>query len=163
MHIVRNLKSLDALILGCVDLEDILDLRHRILRDGLPVESAYFPGDDHEQTVHFGVMLSDGFDQPVGAPICCATVMLNKYEEKPAWQLRGMATEPEYKRRGIGKTLLKFVEQAVARRKLASMMWCNARLDAVQFYEKNDWKPSTGVIFEIENAGLHVKMYKPCS
>src|SRR2546421_12182576 len=67
-------------------VEEIIPLRHRILRAGLPIEEAHFPGDRDPATCH--VAAFDG-SEAVG----CATFVLNQWNGEPAWQLRGMATD----------------------------------------------------------------------
>jgi len=148
--------------IGPVTAERILDLRHRILRAGLPVETAQFEGDQGPHTTHYAAFLRDSEGKPGGRPICCASFMLNMYDKVPAWQLRGMATEEAYRGCGVGRELL-----ATAERELKShpeyayveMMWCNAREPAIRFYEKNGWCCVSDV-FDIPTAGPHRKMVK---
>ncbi len=151
--------------IGPVTVDRILDLRHRILRSGLPIETAQFEGDEGPHTTHYAAFVRDGDGKPTGRPICCASFMLNMYGKVPAWQLRGMATEQAYQGRGVGKQLLD-----TAQRELSShpeyayveMMWCNAREPAVRFYEKNGWK-RVSKVFDIPTAGPHIKMTKDIS
>ncbi len=148
--------------IGPVTVHRILDLRHRILRAGLPIETARFEGDLGPHTTHYAAFHRDDDKKPIGRPICCASFMLNPYDKIPAWQLRGMATEQDYQGRGVGEQLL-----ATAIKELGShpeyayveMMWCNAREPAVRFYEKNGWKRVSDV-FDIQTAGPHIKMTK---
>ncbi len=147
---------------GPVTLDRIIDLRHRILRAGLPLNTAHFDDDGKEHTTHYAAFLNNDEGKPSGRPICCATFILNPYDSVPAWQLRGMATEVAYQGRGVGKQLLE-----TAQRELAShpeyayveMMWCNAREPAAKFYEKNGWRRVSDV-FDIPTAGPHIKMTK---
>lgn len=131
--------------------DQIVDLRHQVLRQGLPRESAVFPGDDDETSRHYGAF--DG-DRLIG----CATLHLNQWEQRPAWQLRGMAVASDAQARGVGRALLEFLEADVYRSAVRSM-WCNARVPASGFYRKLGWR-IVSEVFEIPTAGPHVKMVR---
>jgi GNAT superfamily N-acetyltransferase len=152
-----------AVNIGLVTVDRIIDLRHRILRAGLPVATATFEGDDGPHTTHYAAFLIDAEGgQPTGRPIGCASFMLKDLDWTPAWQLRGMATDRAFQGRGVGRQLL---ETAI--RELGShpqydhveLMWCNAREPAVKFYEKYGWRCVSDV-FDIPTAGPHIKMVK---
>jgi GNAT superfamily N-acetyltransferase len=136
--------------------ERIIDLRHRVLRTGLPVETAHFEGDQKPETVHFAAFLAAGDNNPVG----CASFMFHPYKRIPALQLRGMATEEAYRGQGIGKQILEAARQELGsdpEYREAKLMWCNARKDALRFYLKNGWKTVSDA-FDIKGAGVHYVM-----
>src|SRR5579862_4850490 len=81
---------------------EIIPLRHRILRAGLPIEAADFDGDDAPTTLHAAV-----FD--ASNVISCASLMLDQWQSKTAWRLRGMATEENWRGRGVGAALLQYL------------------------------------------------------
>src|SRR5215207_3803776 len=83
--------------------EEIIDLRHEILRTGLPRESAYFKGDNEPTTIHVVAELD-------GKIVGCATMLQRRWEQHPAWQLRGMAVAPLLRKTGIGSKLLNEIE-----------------------------------------------------
>jgi len=85
--------------------------------------------------------------------------MLNSLDGQPAWQLRGMATDSELRGRGVGRALLLVAEKTIIERSDVRLLWCNARLDAVVFYEKQGWR-SVSEVFEVSTAGPHRKMTK---
>ena len=133
---------------------DVLDLRHRILRAGLPRDSAVFAGDDHPDAYHAVATLPDG--RVVG----CATVHPSTWDGAPAWQLRGMATDPVLQRAGVGRVMLQFLERLLLDRPApVRQMWCNARVPAVGFYERLGWRVVSDR-FDIPGAGPHVRMTK---
>ena len=150
-------EAVPPIIFGRLRVEEIIDLRHRVLRAGLPVETASFPGDKALPTQHFGAWyLKGGVKNVVG----CASVMLNAYEGTAAWQLRGMATDDAYRGQGIGRQVLELTEVSLKDSlHRVDMLWCNAREGAASFYEKNDWHCVSDV-FEIPTAGPHRKMVK---
>lgn len=144
-------------IIGRIGVEEIMSLRHRILRAGLPVETASFPGDEALYTQHFGAWFEIDGSKKV---ISCASVMLNEYEGRVAWQLRGMATDDECRGQGIGRKVLMFTEISLRDSlQQVDLMWCNARQAAISFYEKNGWR-CVSELFDIPTAGLHRKMVK---
>jgi len=133
-------------------VEEIIDLRWRTLRTGLPREMASFPGDHEPTTHHFAAI--DGNDI-----IGCASFMQSPWENKPAWQLRGMAVSEGLRGAGIGTRMLEYAEQILACEGFSRQLWCNARTPAAKFYERLGWQ-KCGEVFLIEHAGPHFKMTK---
>jgi predicted GNAT family N-acyltransferase len=130
---------------------ELIDLRHRVLRAGLPREQAMFPGDDLPGSFHFGAFTE--------ANLCvgCASFHLSTWEDQPAYQLRGMATEPAWKGKGVGTQVLTLGVQTIKATSPIQVFWCNARLIAIPFYEKLGWK-IVSERFEIPTAGPHHRM-----
>jgi GNAT superfamily N-acetyltransferase len=128
--------------LRIVDPDAVVDLRHRVLRAGMPRDAAIFEGDTEVGTVHLAVF--DDWDVVIG-------------QSQAAWQLRGMAVDPQWQSRGIGRTLLGEVERLVLCDSHSTLLWCNARKPAVGFYERNGWRLASPE-FEIPTAGPHHKM-----
>ena len=75
---------------------------------------------------------------------------------KNTYQLRGMAVEVEQQRKGVGQLLLqsacKLLKDADT-----SVLWCNAREVAVDFYKKQGFVVISAK-FEIPNIGAHYVM-----
>ena len=130
--------------------QEVIDLRHAVLRAGLPRETAIFSGDDDPATRHF-VATSAG--EVVG----CVTLLPSTVDGQPAWQLRGMAVTPRLQRGGVGAQLLAAVERFVASEQAPRLLWCNARVPASGFYQRHGWTIVSDV-FEIPSAGPHVRM-----
>jgi GNAT superfamily N-acetyltransferase len=142
-----------------VGVEKILDLRHRILRAGLPPESACFEGDEEQTTLHLAAFVAEPSGRADHPAAGCLSLMLNSFEAEPAWQLRGMAVDEAHQGRGLGRELLERAEAAAASDGKTGLLWCNARLPAAGFYQKHGWAIVSDV-FEIPTAGPHVKMSK---
>jgi GNAT superfamily N-acetyltransferase len=142
-----------------VAVEKILALRHRILRAGLPPESARFDGDEVATTLHLAAFTSAAAGRAKEEVVGCLSMMLNSFNAAPAWQLRGMAVDEPQQRRGLGRELMTRAEEAVAAEGKAGWLWCNARLAAAAFYQKQGWS-IVSEVFEIPTAGPHVKMSK---
>lgn len=145
-----------ALALRPADLDEIIDLRHQQLRQGLPRETAVFDGDRAPTSRHVTAAMG-------GRVVACATVHLNRWEGEPAWQLRGMAVEPALRGRGVGRALLAYLESGLRDESPAvQVFWCNARVPAAAFYERQGWLVVSDP-FDIPTAGPHVRMVKRIS
>lgn len=132
-------------------LEEIIALREAVIIRGThrPRE---FPGDRDSTTHHFGAF--DG-----GQNVACATLLLTEWHGTPAYQLRGMATAPDYQNQGIGAALLDFSERHILEHTPVRQLWCNARTTAVSFYERNGWSRASDV-FDVPDVGEHRKLCK---
>ena len=147
----------NLLVVRAARWEEIVDLRHAVLRQGLPREEALFAGDDLPTSRHCGAFAD-------GVAVCCATLHASEWEGEAAWQLRGMATLPEFRGKGVGRAVLEVMEadfngHGGAGAGAGALCWCNARVPAVGFYETMGWRVVSGM-FEIPTAGPHVKMVK---
>ena len=131
-------------------LDEILALRHAVLRPGRPLATARFDGDEDATTVHVGAF--DG-ERVVG----CATLVRRVFDGEDALQLRGMATAPDRARQGVGLAVLRFVEETVAPAWRVRLLWCNARTGARDFYADAGWDVVSEV-FDIPDVGPHVRM-----
>ena len=133
---------------------DVIDLRHAVLREGLPRETAVFPGDDDPNARHYGAFEN-------GRLIGCVTLHPSKWQALPAFQLRGMAVVPDLRSRGIGAAMIEFLERDLNDNPVRQL-WCNARVPAANFYRRLGWQ-IVSEIFEIPTAGPHVRMTKRLS
>lgn len=135
---------------------ELLAVRQAVLRQGLPLEDSIFDGDYANSSAHFGAYAH-------GELIGCASLVANytaKLEEgaSPMMQLRGMAVLPEYRSKGVGTQLLKAAEKHACLKKI-NILWFNARIKAVAFYERNGYLKN-GTSYEIEGVGTHYFMFK---
>lgn len=133
--------------------DEVVDVRHRVLREGRPRQTAIFPGDDAPDARHW-VAEHDG--RIVGVVSVMAAPMPDPPDgAAPALQLRGMAVLPELQGTGVGAALL-----AAVHRDVSAPMWCNARENVVPFYTRAGWRPVGGV-FPIEGVGPHQRLWWP--
>ena len=77
--------------------------------------------------------------------------------DRDSWRLRGMATAPEWRGKGAGSAVLTAVVAHVAEAG-GGLLWCNARLGAVGFYERAGMV-TRGDQWEEPFIGPHVAMY----
>ena len=93
--------------------------------------------------------------------ISCATFYPenNKFfPNEKSYRLRGMATDTEYRKKGIGKKIMLEAFEEI-KKKEGTLLWCNARLTAVEFYKKLGLQ-TIGKEFDISDIGPHYLMYK---
>lgn len=133
-------------------VEEILELRHLVLRKGRPFEDVHFSGDELDSTLHFCVK------SETGLVVGCASFMDSVFEEKSVMQLRGMAVHPSKRGSGAATLLLEFAEDFF-RERGDSTLWCNARVEAINFYKNHGWKQISEP-FWVSGIGPHVKMVK---
>ncbi len=131
-------------------LEEIVPLRHRILRAGMPLSTASFEGDDASATRHYVACHK-------GAVVCCLTLVPSPWEGQAAWQLRGMATDSAVQGRGLGRRLLEHAIADAKRDEPQRIFWCNARTSAIGFYKRLGWR-AVSEPFDVPTVGPHVKM-----
>jgi GNAT superfamily N-acetyltransferase len=138
-----------SIVVRAAELQEIVDLRHTVLRHGLPRGEAIFAGDDAPASRHYGAFRDE-------VAVGCATLHASEWQGEPAWQLRGMATSPELRRQGLGKLILEEMEAELGP---GALLWCNAREPYVGIYQAMGWHVVSEQ-FEIPTAGPHVKMVK---
>jgi GNAT superfamily N-acetyltransferase len=147
---------MSAIDVRVISAAETLDLRHAILRAGLPRETAIFPGDEAATSRHFGAF-RDG--RLVGvATIHKAPLVSLPDHDRPAFQIRGMATAEEVRGSGLGSALLTACIDE-AKRAGVHWIWCNARTPAAGFYTRHGFE-IVGDVFEIPTAGPHYRMIR---
>lgn len=134
-----------------VTLDEVFPFRRSLLRPPGHVEPPK-PGDLHPRAAHFvarrGVEI-----------MACASVHPEPLgESRDAWQLRGVATAAEARRRGFGRAVVE-AAMAHARAEGASVVWCHARVVAIPFYERLGFA-AEGPVYELPVSGPHRLMRK---
>jgi ribosomal protein S18 acetylase RimI-like enzyme len=133
---------------------DTIPIRHAVLRKGKPIKSCIFENDENSTTIHFGI-----YNNEVLVGVTSYYKVNNEdFGEKIQYQLRGMAVLEEFQGKGLGNILLRESEKILTDEK-KFLIWCNARLKAVSFYEKLGFS-IVGTSFDITDIGTHFKMFK---
>ncbi len=143
MKIIRTITALET-----------YPVRHEVLRKGRALESCHFDGDDLLTTVHFGLYENE----ELAAILTILESRNPAFKSDLQFQLRGMAVRESHQKKGYGEELLRTTEEYL-KNQHGKLIWFNARVSAVGFYEKCGYKKS-GPLFEIENVGPHYLMYK---
>ena len=137
-----------------VDAEIIRPLRHSELRKGQDFSTTSYLKDYELDTFHMAYISNEKI-------VTCATFYpekSTKIKSENAYRLRGMATDSNFQRKGYASDLMEESFKKLKNRD-CDMVWCNARLVAVNFYKSVGFK-ITGKIFDIEGIGPHYYMYK---
>ena len=137
-----------------VDAEKIRPLRHSELRKGQDYSTTSYLKDYEEGTFHMACIVDDKI-------VTCATLYAQtsmKIKSNNAYRLRGMATDSNFQRKGYARNLMVESFKELKKRN-CDMVWCNARLVAVSFYESLGFKIK-GDLFDISEIGPHYYMYK---
>jgi ribosomal protein S18 acetylase RimI-like enzyme len=117
-----------------------------VLRPGLGDDSVVWPGDDDPRAGHVALRDDDGRVVAVGSV----------FPEGPGFRVRGMATDPAARGRGLGGRVLAELI-AHARAQGAEQIWCNARVGAISLYERAGFV-AEGEVFDEPGIGPHRRM-----
>lgn len=129
-------------------------VRHSVLRQGKPIETCFFEGDDFDTTVHFGLY----FDNECIGVASIYSTNNSSFSQPNQYQLRGMAVLNQFQKQGAGAQLVLHVEHYLQSKGI-SLLWFNAREVAVPFYEKLGYTIK-GPAFDIPSIGTHYVMAK---
>jgi len=148
MYVVRPIRA-----------EDTWELRHRVLRPHQTLADCDYPGDRDPANFHLGVL--DTARSP-SVVVCIGTFHAEADPTLPGlhhYRLRGMATEPALRGRGLGAMLLRDAF-ARLRERGADRLWCHAREGAIAFYTSLGFT-AHGAPFEVPGIGPHLLMSLP--
>jgi GNAT superfamily N-acetyltransferase len=81
-----------------------------------------------------------------------------KLDIRKQYRLRAMATHPDYAGKGCGRLLITYSIQLL-REEGVEVLWCDARLGAVGFYEALGFS-SLDEIYDVPKIGPHKFMWK---
>ena len=137
-----------------VSAEKVRSLRYSELRKEQDFSTTSYLKDYEKDTFHMACVVE-------GKIVTCATFYpekSTKIKSENAYRLRGMATASNFKRKGYATDLMRESFKEL-KEKESDLLWCNARLVAVDFYESLGFK-IIGEVFDIEGIGPHYYMYK---
>jgi GNAT superfamily N-acetyltransferase len=131
-----------------VDPAQTRGLRQQVLRPHESLEELA----SHEPPGVHAVGAFDG-DELVGVGFVCPDGGVGGDE---VWRVRGMATAPEQRGRGVGSAILAALVDH-ARAQGATRVWCNARTPALSLYSRAGFAVESEE-FEIPGIGPHFVM-----
>lgn len=137
-----------------ISAHDTIEIRHQMLRPGLPKEECHFPGDTDEQTFHLGAFV----DKKLVSVASFFFENCPDFKDEYQYRLRGMATLPDFQHQGLSSALLRMAFPII-KQNFCSLLWCNARIAAVGFYENVGFE-KYGEQFDIPGIGPHILMSK---
>lgn len=129
-------------------------VRQPVLREGKPIESCHFDGDDLETTSHFGLYI----DENLIGVVSVFKIINPIFNTTNQFQIRGMAILPQFQKTGFGQKLVIHCEEFIKNLN-GTLIWFNAREKAVPFYEKLGYQ-KVGNPFSIADIGIHYIMKK---
>jgi GNAT superfamily N-acetyltransferase len=138
-----------------VDAEVTYSLRQRVLRPGRPPGAARFAIDDDPSTASFAARAPDG--EVVATAVVYPEPCPWLPDRLGAWRLRGMATAPDCRGRGIGTRVLQTALAHVAAAG-GDIVWCNARVPARRLYERAGFR-THGAPWDDPEIGPHIAMW----
>ena len=126
-------------------------IRLEVLRKNIPLPYE-FQGDLDKDTFHLGAFKNDEL-------IAVSSYMKSENElfQGAQYQLRGMATLTEFQGCGAGKKMMLTAIKHLKEKNI-DCLWCNARVEAVNFYKKIGLK-TIGEPFDVKFIGGHSIMY----
>jgi len=138
-----------------ISAEDTYKIRLEVLRKNINLPYK-FNGDLEDNTFHLGVFKDDKI-------IAVSSFMKSSHVELDGdqYQLRGMATLKEFQGYGAGKLMMQRAFSILSELNI-DYLWCNARVVAVNFYEKQGLD-ILGDDFDIPLVGKHFVMFKKIS
>ncbi len=137
-----------------ISADETIELRHSVLRSGMPKEESVFEGDYDDDTLHLGAFNKDNL---IGV-ITFHKKKTNTYKVHPVYRLTGLAVLDEFRGKGVGKKLVEKGIEKVSKNE-SVFIWCFARDFAVNFYEKLGFLLKIQQVI-IPNIGSHRIMFK---
>lgn len=105
-----------------ISYEDVWPLRHRVMWPTKDFDYIKVEGD--EEAIHYGIFIDNKL-------VSCVSLFIKDNKG----QFRKFATEIEYQGKGYGTKLLTYVIESARDMNLSSL-WCNARIEKIDFYKK---------------------------
>ena len=138
-----------------IKVEETYNIRQSVLRDNIPLPYK-FDGDLDKDTFHMGA-----FENKKLIAVSSFMKVSNANFKGTQYQLRGMATLTKHQGLNAGKLMLQQTFLMLKNMKV-DVLWCNARLNAINFYEKQGFV-IFGSQFNVDYIGPHFIMYKDLS
>lgn len=114
--------------------EQTYPLRHAVLWPDKPLD--YVKIENDGEGYHYGAFQNDEL-----------VAVISLFVNGPESRFRKFATRPDCQRTGIGTQLMNHII-AEARRMKATTLWCDARLDAADFYRRFGMEPVSEVFYK---------------
>lgn len=139
-----------------INATDTYPIRQEVLVPDHDIKKVKFENDDDEDiSFHLGAFK----DSKLVSVASFYYERNSLFQDIHQYQLRGMATIPECQGQGLSSELLN-VAFPIIKQNFCTLLWCNAKITAVGFYEKVGFKRLDDNVFEIEGIGPHILMYK---
>ncbi|MEQ8357431.1 MAG: GNAT family N-acetyltransferase [Kiloniellaceae bacterium] len=156
-------ESLSDIAFSLVDLDATIALRRAVLRPWLTPETARATYAGPGEHFHVGAILDGRLVSTAGFAAETHPAYADTFGSLQ-WRLRGMASDPAVRGRGLGGRVLAFGLAELARRlgaagEKSAAVWCNGRTVAQSFYERHGFQP-IGARFETPGTGPHLVFWR---
>lgn len=131
-----------------ISTEETVQLRHSVLWPDKPTSYVLLPEDN--SGIHLGAILPNDSSSTGHAPVAVISLFREALPEaelesagataEPAARFRKFACDPAHQGHGVGTSLLQFAFQVARSRLGCSVVWCDARLETVGWYERRGMK-----------------------
>lgn len=135
------MKEMDSIEIQKVNADDLMEIRHLVLWPDKPREFVKVPED--ENGTHFGLYFESTL-----------VSVISLFGDGQDIRFRKFATLPGLQGKGLGSRLLQHAI-AYAQAQGYTRMWCDARTDALRFYERFGFKKFSKPFFK-----EHIEYYK---
>ena len=132
---------MDSIEIQKVNADDLMEIRHRVLWPDKPREFVKVPED--ESGTHFGLYFEGKL-----------VSVISLFGDDQGIRFRKFATLPDFQGKGLGSKLLQHAIR-YAQTQGYTRMWCDARTDALGFYERLGFKKFSQPFFK-----EHIEYYK---
>lgn len=132
---------MDLVEIQKVNADDLMEIRHLVLWPDKPREFVKVPED--EAGIHFGLYFE-------GVMVS----VISLFADGGDIRFRKFATLPGFQGKGLGSKLLQHAI-AYAQAQGYTRMWCDARTDAIEFYERFQFQKFSEPFFK-----EHIEYYK---
>jgi len=119
-NVIHEIKQINA--------SETLLIRHKVMWPDMPIEYVELPNDETGR--HFGLFVNGEM-----------TSILSLFVEDNEAQFRKFATVVEFQGLGYGTFLLERIIDLVNKEGIRKI-WCNARVEKSNFYERFNFKPT---------------------
>ncbi|MGD0378754.1 MAG: GNAT family N-acetyltransferase [Acidimicrobiales bacterium] len=156
----------DPHLVELVDVQVVRPLRRAVLRPQFPAEQSEYPADDDPRSAHVAIRLPGHLEAHSNGPgagvVAVGTVLSGPPPWEPqradGWRVRGMATRPDARGRGLGGLILRALLDHVAAHG-GGLVWCNARVPALGLYGRAGFV-ARGEVFDMPGIGPHMCMWR---
>lgn len=138
-----------------ISSDQAMDLRMRILRPQQPREACVYAEDNDATTFHLGIFENE---KVISNGTFIKQAQPKLANAKHPYRLRGMATDNNQQKKGLGQKIILAAEAELKKRN-CDLLWFNARVSAEGFYQKLGYI-AIEEIFNIDTIGPHKIMYK---
>lgn len=126
------------MLIQSITPEQTYPLRHTVLWPDKPYD--YVRVENDHEGHHYGALLN-------GELVAVLSLFVYPDNGQIVARFRKFATHPDYQRQGIGTQLMQHI-LVEARRMGATRLWCDARLDAADFYHRFGMQPVSDVFYK---------------